>query len=74
MDFTPEDNQQLTIFENRDTKHIRLMKAVDALNRSYGMQKVRLASQDPGRVWKMKQEQLSPRYTTNINELLQVKC
>jgi DNA polymerase V len=74
MDFTPEDNQQLTIFENRDVKHIRLMKAVDALNRSFGMQKVRLAAQDPGRVWKMKQEKLSPRYTTNINELLVVNC
>lgn len=72
MDFTPEENQQLTIFENRNVKHIKLMKAVDALNRSFGMQKVRLAAQDPGRVWKMKQEQLSPRYTTNLNEVLVV--
>lgn len=73
MDFTPEENQQMTIFENRDVKHIRLMKAVDRLNQSFGMQKVRLAAQDPGRVWKMNQEKLSPRYTTNINEILTVK-
>ena len=71
-DFTPEDNQQLNIFENRNVKHIALMKAVDKLNRSFGQQKVRLAAQDMGRVWKMKQERISPRYTTNLNEIIVV--
>ncbi len=70
MDFTPEANQQLTLFESRNVKHVSLMKTVDNINRSYGMQKIRLAVQDPGRVWKMKQERLSPRYTTNINDIL----
>lgn len=74
MDFTPEDNQQLNLFENRNTRHIELMKAVDKINRLYGQQKIRLAAQDTGRVWKMKQEHLSPRYTTNINEILVVKA
>ncbi len=74
MDFTPEDNQQLNLFENRNTKHIELMKTVDKINRLYGQQKIRLAAQDTGRVWKMKQERLSPRFTTNINEILVVKA
>lgn len=73
MDFTPEDNQQLNLFDNRNVKHIRLMKAVDYINRSYGQQKIRLAAQDLGRVWKMRQEKLSPRYTTNINEIIVVQ-
>jgi len=74
MDFTPEDNQQLNLFENRNTKHIQLMKAVDKINTSFGQQKIRLAAQDTGRVWKMKQERLSPRYTTNISEIIIVKA
>jgi len=72
-DFTPESNQQLKLFDNRNVKHIQLMKAVDQINRSIGQQKVRLAAQDMGRVWKMKQEQLSPRYTTNLDEIIRVK-
>ncbi len=69
-DFSPEGNQQLTLFDSRNVKHIELMKAVDNINRSMGQQKVRLAAQEPGRVWKMKQERLSPRYTTNLNEII----
>ena len=53
MDFTPEDNQQMNLFENRNVRHIRLMKALDRINSSLGQQKVRLASQEPGRVWRM---------------------
>jgi DNA polymerase V len=73
MDFSPEDNQQLKLFENRNVKHISLMKVVDKLNKKYGQQKIRLAAQDMGRVWKMKQENLSPRYTTDINDIITVK-
>ncbi len=72
-DFTPEDNQQLNLFDNRNVKHIAVMKAVDKINQSFGQQKVRLAAQDTGRVWKMNQERLSPRYTTNLNEIITVK-
>jgi DNA polymerase V len=73
MDFSSENNQQLTLFESRNPKHIPLMKVMDALNASYGHQKIRLAAQDVGRVWKMNQEKLSPRYTTNIAEIIVVK-
>ena len=73
MDFTPEDNQQLKLFNNRNVKHIQLMVAMDKINTAIGQQKVRLAVQDPGRLWKMKQEKLSPRYTTNINEIINAK-
>jgi len=73
-DFTPEDNQQLNLFDNRNVKHIAVMKAVDKINQSFGQQKIRLAAQDMGRVWKMNQERLSPRYTTNLNEIITVKA
>ena len=74
MDFAPEDEQQLTLFENSNPRHKALMSAVDKLNQVYGQQKVRLAIQDQKRVWKMKQGKLSPRYTTKIDEILQIKA
>ncbi len=72
MDFTPEEQKQIAIFENSNPKHVPLMQAVDQINESFGQQKIKLASQDLQKVWKMKQEKLSPRYTTNINEIITV--
>lgn len=73
MDFTPENNQQLNLFQNRNAKHIPVMKAMDKLNRKYGCDLLRLGAQAPGKTWRMKQEKLSPHYTTNINEVLTIK-
>ncbi|HZH68161.1 MAG TPA: DUF4113 domain-containing protein, partial [Chitinophagales bacterium] len=73
QDFTPEEVMQTTLFESRDERHIPLMKAVDAVNRLYGQQKIRLASQDLQRVWKMKQEKLSPCYTTQLSDIISIK-
>ncbi|MFZ4739657.1 MAG: Y-family DNA polymerase [Bacteroidales bacterium] len=70
MDFTSEDNIQLNIFENSDARHIPLMKSVDKINALFGQQKVKLASQDIKKMWKMRQLKLSPRYTTNLNEII----
>jgi DNA polymerase V len=72
QDFTPEKATQTTLFAQRDQRHIPLMQAVDALNLQFGQQKIRLASQDPKRIWKMKQEKLSPRYTTNLHDIISV--
>ena len=72
MDFKQEDEIQLSLFENSNPKHPFLMKAIDVINKSFGQQKIKLASQDLKRVWKMKQERLSPRYTTNINEIITI--
>lgn len=74
QDFTPENNSQITLFENRNERHIPLMQAIDKINLQWGQQKVRLASQDQKRVWKMKQEKLSPRYTTHLNDIITIKC
>ena len=74
MDFTPEEETQLGLFENSNPKHIPLMQTIDRLNAYYGQQKIRLASQDLKRVWKMKQEKLSPRYTTKLDEIITIYC
>ncbi len=72
MDFSPENQKQLKIFENSNAKHVPLMQAIDKINASFGQQKIKLASQDLRKVWKMKQEKLSPRYTTNLNEIITI--
>lgn len=66
-------NQQLNMFYNQDPKHQPLMQTIDYLNTKYAKHKIKLASQDLQRTWKMRQERLSPRYTTNINDIIVVK-
>ncbi|MBN1769209.1 MAG: Y-family DNA polymerase [Prolixibacteraceae bacterium] len=73
MDLVSEHELQLNIFKNSDPRHRMLMKAVDELNHEMGQQKVRLASQSPGRTWKMRQEKLSQRYTTRLSEVFSVR-
>ncbi len=72
QNFTPEKISQLNYFENSDSRHIPIMKAIDQMNTRFGQQKIRLASQDNKRVWKMKQEKLSPRYTTKLSDIITV--
>ncbi|MDD4848039.1 MAG: DUF4113 domain-containing protein, partial [Bacteroidales bacterium] len=74
LDLSPEETLQTTLFETRNCRHIPLMQAVDKMNSRYGQQKIRLAAQDQQRIWKMKQEKLSPQYTTKISDVMKVKC
>ncbi|GAA4294998.1 Y-family DNA polymerase [Aestuariibaculum suncheonense] len=73
MGLVPTDNHQLQLFETENPKHKPLMRAIDGLNFKYATNKVKLANQDLQRTWKMHQERLSPRYTTNINDIIKVK-
>lgn len=73
MGLVPTNNHQLQMFENEDPKHKPLMHAIDNLNSKYAAYKVKLGNQDLKRTWKMRQERLTPRYTTNINDIIVVK-
>ncbi|MCB9359693.1 MAG: Y-family DNA polymerase [Flavobacteriales bacterium] len=70
---TPQNEKQLMIFQNSNPKHEKLMLIIDKLNNEIGQQKIKIASQDLGRTWKMKQEYLSPRYTTKLSEVISIK-
>lgn len=69
MDIVPEMPQQIMLFENSDPKHAPLMKTMDAINQKFGDGKVKLARQNLKKKWPMKQEKLSPRYTTRWYEI-----
>lgn len=73
MDFTPVREQQLCLFSNSDPRHKPLMEVMDKVNGQLGQQKIKLASQDLKKTWKMRQEKLSPRYTTQLSEIITVK-
>lgn len=65
---------QLGLFDTIDReKREKLMLAIDKVNGEY-RQLIKLAVQGNGREWKLKQEQLSQRYTTDMNEILTINC
>lgn len=74
LDFTPQSEQQLSFFGNTNPKHKAVMEVLDKINRGIGQQKIKLASQDMDRQWKMKQERLSPRYTTRLSEIITINA
>ena len=67
------NNYQYNIFENEDIKHQNLMRTIDFIQKKEGQSKIKLASQDLNKRWKMKQEKLSASYTSRINEIIKVK-
>jgi DNA polymerase V len=73
MGLTPNATVQLSLFTTANPKHQPLMRVVDRLNHSIGKTVVRFATQSIGRQWKMKQEKLSQRYTTNIKEVVEIE-
>jgi DNA polymerase V len=70
------------MFDISDThdKSARLMQTIDSINQKMGRATIKLASEGVQKhkqaqikqPWRMKQEMMSPRYTTDWGELLQV--
>ena len=73
MGIIPENTIQLNLFSNEDPRHKKLMQIIDEVNIREGNTKIRLANQDLGRKWKMRQERLSPFYTTKWEDIIKVK-
>ena len=48
------------------------MNTIDSINKKIGRDSIRYASQGYYRKWKLKQERLSPCYTTRWNDLLKI--
>ena len=73
MGLDSSNNHQLNLFENESQKHKYLMKTIDFIQKKEGQSKIKLASQDLKKRWKMKQEKLSPNYTCKIQDIITVK-
>ena len=73
-EIVPDYTRQLSLFDNRNIcKQKSLMNVMDKLNTQMGRDKVRLAVQGFDRKWRLKQERLSPCYTTRFTDILTVK-
>lgn len=69
----PQDQKQFHLFEEENPKHQKLMQVMDAYHKKTGERKIRLGNQDLQRTWKMKQNHLSPKYTTDFKDIFKVK-
>lgn len=65
----PETSVQGNLFTQKPPTHAALMKCMDNLNGKYGRDKVRMGSQGFDMKWKLRQENVSPHYTTREADL-----
>jgi len=72
MELSTDGVEQSNIFEQKNQKHAPLMRTVDRLNKLMGKHMVRLGTQANGKTWKMRQEKLSPSYTTKIKDIITI--
>lgn len=72
----PESEVQTDLFSNNQyTVHEHnLMQTVDKINTKYGSETAHFASTGIDQTWQMKQEYLSPKYTTRWDDLLEAKA
>ena len=69
MDFCLENEVQGNLFDKVDRKkHHRLMTVLDRVNDRYGRNTLKFAVMGDGQAWKIKQERLSPCYTTRLSD------
>lgn len=76
MDLVPDDAIQQNLFYQQDREKLsKLMEVIDKLNSGLIKNQVGLAVQGTGvRKWKLKQEHLSPCYTTQLSDVLIINC
>lgn len=72
-EFVPETERITSLFdEDLHEKHKPIMTVIDLMNKRLGSDKIKLASMDIQKTWKMSQKNLSPRYTTDLNQILKI--
>jgi DNA polymerase V len=73
-EIVPDAPIQADLFDTVDrNRQKQLMRTIDAINDGLGTNKVRSAAQGYGKKWKLKNEKLSPCYTTRMSDIIEVK-
>ena len=69
MDICSENAVQGNLFDTIDRKkHKSLMTVLDSVNNRYGRNTLKFACMGDGKAWHIKQERLSPCYTTRLSD------
>lgn len=73
FDIVPESQIQLGIFQNKPNElSWQLMKTLDNINIKFGKDILKYAAQGYKKIWRIRQQKLSPCYTTDINQILKI--
>jgi DNA polymerase V len=77
MNLSSADNAQQMLFDERPKeRNERLQKAIDRINRQYNKLAIKIGTQianDKSQPL-IKKEKLSPCYTTNLHDIIKIKC
>ena len=68
------ENSDLNLFDKDNKKKNFLMNAFDLINKKHGKNSIRIASEGIEKRWLMKRSRCSSNFTTDIRDLLKVKC
>jgi DNA polymerase V len=69
----PDNQRQIVLWDEKDReKSKELMNTIDKINKKLGRDKIGYAIQGTLRPWKMRQEKLSPCYTTKWEDILTI--
>jgi DNA polymerase V len=73
-DLIQETSVQRDLFDTKDrVKQSRLSQTLDEIAKKNGPDKIKVAAQGDGKAWASKREFTSRRFTTNLNEVIEVK-
>ena len=74
FELSPEDTQQTHLFRDQflDEKGRKLMATIDGINSRYGKNTLKSAAQGDGKRWQLRQERLSPHYTTRLKDVFRI--
>jgi DNA polymerase V len=74
FDIVPENQTQGSLFDVVDRpKHAEIMKTLDRINSKFGRDTLNVAVQGSGQRWKLRQEKLSPCYSTRWSDIIEVR-
>ena len=73
-EIVPADQVQGSLFDQVDReREAEIMKTMDRINAKYGFNTIQTAVQGCGGRWKLRQERLSPCYTTRWSQIITVR-
>jgi DNA polymerase V len=73
LDLVPADRVQNGLFDRPDDlRSVQRMRAIDQLNARFGRGMIGFGTAGKRHAWSLRREFISPRYTTEWNELLRV--
>ncbi|MCW8931203.1 MAG: Y-family DNA polymerase [Gammaproteobacteria bacterium] len=75
LELSDKKHQQLDMFHpGQSTKTDQLMTVIDKINTHYGRNSIYVAAEGVHKKWAMRQAYRSPSYTSQWNELPEIKC